>query len=132
MTVSGVTDSTLQHAADAVGVSLDISRLNPAGTRWRVKVNPGSDKEKYRRTSASYFRQGYRVNAVCWHGFRDFFREVFKTVPDAKFRTSVDHWKGSEDFESRYRDSAFKNIGPPIAPVYIKDACACKDSGNAY
>jgi hypothetical protein len=71
------------------------------------------------------------VSAVCWHGFRDFFRAVFAQVPEAVFQTAVDTWRGSEDFEARFPASGHRNIGPQIAPVMMADACRCPDRGIA-
>jgi hypothetical protein len=85
----------------------------------------------YQRESVGYGNAGRRVHAVCWHGFRDFFRACFERFPDAVFRTSLDVWRGSADFEARFRDSGHRNVGPRIAPVSIVDACRCPDVGCA-
>lgn len=144
MQASKVTRDVLESAAREIGVTLEMRALNTAGTRFQVKVNPGardgerfesvsgrkgSPMSKYQRTSASTFSRGRRVHAVCWHGFRDFFRAVYRVAPDATFRTAFDTWKGSEDFESRFRFSGHRNIGSQVAPMMAADACACPDSG---
>jgi hypothetical protein len=71
-----------------------------------------------------------RVHAVCWHGFRDFFRAVYRQEPNAKFVTAMDTWKNSEDFEERFRETGFKNIGSMMCPVAAAEACRCPDSGR--
>lgn len=98
------------------------------GKRW--KDDRGDSP--YQRESVGYMSAGRRVNAVCWHGFRDYFRAVYKREPLAVFKTGVATWKGSEHFEANYRETGYKNIGPPIAPVAMAEACRCPDSGRAY
>jgi hypothetical protein len=122
-----MTHGQLQDAALKVGVRLDMNVLSATGLRHRVKVNRGADKDAYRRTSASYFNRGRRVNAVCWHGFRDFFRACFELAPNAVFKTSLDTWKGQADFEARYQASGFKVAGPPVAPVTVQEVCLCQE-----
>jgi hypothetical protein len=110
---------------------VDVSSLNAKGTRHRVKVNltHGPDRERYR--AIRYGLNGdRRVNAVCWHGFRDFFRECFSLEPDAVFRTALDTWNGSEDFETRYRQSGWKNIGSQLMPLNAANACDCGEGAS--
>jgi hypothetical protein len=143
---SNVKAETLQHAAEVLGLVLDMTTLNTKGTRHRVKVNlgrvhrergeikPGKDGEgnySYQRISRSMFQNERRVHAVCWHGFRDYFREVFKVEPGAIFKTQMDTWKGSEDFEARFRASGHRNVGSQMAPVMAAECCRCGEEGMA-
>ena len=145
MIASHVSRDVLKRAAQVVGVRADITTLSSSGQRHRVKLYPvvpssaftskGRRKsgEKgdapYQRESVGYGSAGRRVSAVCWHGFRDYFREVFSQTQGAHFYTSVSTWRGSEDFEARYRQSGYKNIGPPVRPVAMASACRCPESG---
>lgn len=145
MQVKGITDIELKAAAAEVGVEIELETLNIDGTRHRVKLYPKPPESAYtpadnRRAGeagdAPYQRVSVhndtrRVNAVCWHGFRDFFRACFRRQPDAIFRTAMDTWKGSDDFEMRYRHSGAKNIGSPIHQVCAAEACRCPESGTA-
>jgi len=148
---SKVTREALEHAAHEVGVVAEIEGqgggTHGAPRRFRVKLFPlvedaqrtpaGHRRKgdrgdtKYQRESVGYGSAGRRVNAVCWHGFRDYFRAVFAQESTAVFRTALDTWRGSEDFEKRFPESGSKQIGPPIAPVLIVDACRCQDRGIA-
>lgn len=149
MLVSGVGINTLFDAAKAVGVRLETRQINAKGTRFQVKVNPGvyaspdvaltprgnrrpdeRGDRKYQRVTAGC-NDGRRVAAVCWHGFRDFFREIFKTAPEATFRTAMDTWRGSADFEARFRESGFRNVGSQMCPTMAAAACRCPESGWA-
>lgn len=147
MIASNVKRETLESASASIGVRLDITTLNQKGTRHRVKVFPivpdsaftksGRRKRgergdaRYQRTSFSFMHNERRVAAVCWHGFRDFFRAVFAIEADAKFATALDTWNGAADFEARYRESGTRNAGAPIAPVCHAEACRCGEQGMA-
>lgn len=131
-----ITLEQLETAARETNVRVDVRGLNDKGDRHRVKVNPSHDKDSdgnrpYQRISASMFSNERRVAAVCWHGFRDFFRACFELAPNAVFRTAMDTWSGSEDFEKRFHASGHKNIGSQMAPMYACDACVCPDRGIA-
>lgn len=134
MIAKNVSREILEAAAEEIGVRIkNISALNMKGTRWRVSLQPGEWKDedgdrKYQRISPS---TGRRVYAVCWHGFRDFFRACFRQAPDAVFQTALNTWRGSEDFELRYRDSGHRNVGSMMAPCSAAEACVCPESGYA-
>lgn len=156
MIASRVQAITLRDAAHEIGVVVDMSTLNAAGTRHQVKLYPQTPIELYRpackrcrerniracrcrrwpdeRGDARYQRTSargndHRVHAVCWHGFRDFFRAVYRIEPDARFRTAMDTWRGSADFEARFRQTGYKNIGSQMCPVSAAEACRCPESG---
>ncbi len=137
MIAKDITRETLEVAAAEIGVTIQTTTLNQKGTRHRVKVNPGSWKDadtgdrKYQRESAGYNGGSRRVAAVCWHGFRDYFRACFEREPNAVFRTAMDTWDGSEDFEERYRESGHRNIGSAYFPTGACEACRCPESGRA-
>jgi hypothetical protein len=148
MVASNIRIETLTRAAEEIGVEIEVDPLSGSGKRFRVKIRPkvpaeaytpGGRRRKgekgdapYQRTSAAVmFRENRRVHAVCWHGFRDFFRACFAVEPEARFYTALDKWKGSADFEARYRESGCRNIGVPIAPVFAAEACRCGEEGYA-
>lgn len=127
-----ITADQLRTAATEIGVTVEIRTLNQKGDRHQVKVNPlGKLGERnYQRTSAG-MDDTRRVWAVCWHGFRDFFRACYAQAPDAVFRTGLDTWKGSDDFEARFRQSGHTNVGSPMCPRSACEVCECPDSGMA-
>ncbi len=99
----------------------------------QVKVNlphgpAGShlDRERYRRTSPS----GQRVNAVCWHGFRDFFRALYRRTPEAIAKTALATYDGTEGFEETFPETGNRNIGSRFHPLCMADACVCVDQGE--
>jgi hypothetical protein len=147
MIASKVSAEVLLSAAREVGVSLDIRSLS--AMRHRVKVNPdrGSNPDaftpkgnrrageagdlRYQRTSANATRDTSRVNAVCWHGFRDFFRAVYRRNPDAVFTTAMAKWAGSEHFEANFPASGMRNVGSAYMPMMAAEVCRCPESGWA-
>jgi hypothetical protein len=147
MIASKVTREVLLQAAEQIRVRAEVEAKSQSGKRFRVKLFPLITPElltpaghrrtgergdsKYQRESVGYGSAGRRVSAVCWHGFRDYFRAVFEQTPEAVFRTSLDKWDGSEDFEKRFPESGHKNIGPRVAPVAMADACRCPERGYA-
>ena len=81
--------------------------------RFRKEVGPSSE-------AAMRFVIRREGKPVCWHGHRDFMREVFKREPSARIRTSLAHYKSGEDFEARYRGTKRGSLSPPMV-------CRCGD-----
>lgn len=148
MIASNIERSSLEAAAAEVGVKIELDALSNTGMRHRVKLYPivrpdcfkpngrrwGGEAGdcKYQRLSAGYGNAlENRVHAVCWHGFRDFFRACFRHRPDARFYTAMDKWLGSADFEARFRASGSRNIGCAMEPVAAAEACRCGEEGMA-
>jgi hypothetical protein len=127
MIATGISWGELVKAAQACGVEVVGKTLNTQGTRHRVKVSPFV-KGKYQRVSAF---SGRKVNAVCWHGFRDFFRECFTLQPNAVFRTALATWKGKEHFEASFAESGWQEVGSEFRPARACDVCKCPEAGEA-
>lgn len=111
-------------AAVQVGVRVDFSLTGNSrggGQTFSVKVNPGNDRERWRRRSPS----GRRIHAVCWHGFRDFFRALYERTPDAICKTALATYRGSEGFEETFPETGFVNIGSYYSPMFASQACSC-------
>lgn len=97
--------------------------------RCRRKRGEAGDSKYQRTSSMVMFREGRRVHAVCWHGFRDFFRAVYRREPDAVFRTAMATYRGSEGFEATFPETGHRNIGSQMAPVCAAEACRCPEAG---
>jgi len=69
-------ESTLWTIAGKLGIDLDMSQVS--GNCYRVKLKLGPTK-KYQRLGFMKNKNGSRrkINAVCWHGFRDFLIELY-------------------------------------------------------
>lgn len=102
------------YAASLAEVRAEVEhkRTTHTGLHWyRVKLFPLG--EIWRRYSPS----GRRVNAVCWHGHRDFFRALFTIDDDTKIVSCLATWNGSAHFEATYRNTyvgrnGIVNCGP--------------------
>jgi hypothetical protein len=135
MIASNVSEATLLQAAADCLLRLDITPLSASGRRFRVKVYPGDLRDsngnhRYQRTSANALHPARRVHAVCWHGFRDFFRAAFRYEPEAVFRTALATWRGSDHFEAYFMETANKNVGSQMLPRRITDCCTCQEEGR--
>jgi hypothetical protein len=119
--IKGISAEQMERIAEDIAVRVQIRE--DRGNFLRVRLFPLRDH--FRRTSASYFNPGRRVNAVCWHGHLAFFREVYRVSPDAVIHTAMASYRSSEDLERDKWDSYDKNVGPQIAPVAYGDVCLC-------
>ena len=122
-----VDTATLKNAATTVGAVIYNQSKDPR--RFVLRPAPGCH---FRRTSASFFRQGRRVHAVCWHGHRDFFRAVFAQEPHAVFVTALARYD-APTFEDVFPKTAWIPYGPLIAGGFQHacEACDCPESGTA-
>jgi hypothetical protein len=93
--VYGVSRQHLESIAGYRGIKLARVRehsnsidfvLRPKGTQWW----------RYRKKE-----EGRLVNAVCWHGHRDFMNEVFRQFPYAKIVSATATFKSRSDFNER-------------------------------
>jgi hypothetical protein len=141
MKAYNVARETLEAAARKVGVVAEIDSTTRAGRTHRIKLRPLVKPEwrtpagrlrRAMRPRFKYFRtrrdnsESLMSAALCWHGFRDFFRAVFAIEPSARFVTSLATYDGAADFERVFPDTSGKNIGSQFAPVAIADACRCE------
>lgn len=141
MTASNITEQQLEAAAAQSGVRIETTPLNQAGTRWQLKVypsipadcyTPGGQRRKGERGNARWqsTKNGRRVHAVCWHGFRAFFRAAFELKPDASFRTAMATYKGKEHFEAVHPETGYRNVGSAFYPMQAREACDCWQTGE--
>ena len=139
---TALSESDLYDIADEIGVSLSdrgtvydhrvpltrVGRAYSFGLRPQRATKDENGKGtgyRYQRTSASWHNDNRRVFAVCWHGHRDFMREIFKHDPDARIKTMWADYKGTENFEATYPDTGYRNVGAPIFPRYAAEICTC-------
>jgi len=123
MLIRNATKEQIEKAAK----SIKAIAVNQSKDARRFVLRPTKDCQ-FRRVSASPFRSGRKVNAVCWHGHRDFFRELFRIAPKAIVDTSL-HGKTrytAGSFEDVFEDSD-GNIGPPISPIQHSECCSCPE-----
>jgi len=116
---------SFMNIAKDLQINVDFDQVS--GNCWRVKLKLGSSK-KYQRLGFSRNKDGSRkkVNAVCWHGYRDFIIELYKISPDFRIVSAQATYNNKEDFYSKYPATGKNNIGSMIDPLNYEDACNCK------
>lgn len=104
------------------------------GWTWLTEKHPlRSPRGKLRSTSRvpyQLIRQTLRgttrrVNAVCWHGHRDFMTRLFDLLPNLKLETAKATYRGRNGFLDLYQATAHRNIGSKFQPLYYNSACNC-------
>lgn len=132
----GVEISTSGNTAPSAGKPISRGR-NAGKTLYTFVLRPDratADADgncRHQRESAGWSTGGRRVHAVCWHGHADFMALVFRADPAARFETAFATYAGIADFARNYRETAYRNIGAPIAPVSAASACRCGFSDTA-
>lgn len=131
MLARNVTYGQLADAAARTGVALYEARpANARESAWRFRIVPLPERDEdgwklYQRRSTSSFSTERKVHAVCWHGHRQFFGELFKLAPDAVVRTAMAVWTLKTFTVDNLWETYRKNIGAPVFPVCAGEACNC-------
>lgn len=134
MKIYDVPMSELRQIAYALRIEFqgdDVS--NSRGIRVTGRLVPAGDNP-YQRVSSSPFgtnKDGTRrkVSAICWHGYRDFMREVFRLYPGARIQTAFADYRSAKDFRIEHEETGQRNIGSMMLPMGACDACTCECSG---
>lgn len=105
--------------------------LNKRGDAWRVRFGVKSARRPGSRVSNNpYMDKPKRIASACWHAHRDIFRAIFDINPDARIKTALAEYHGSDDFEDKFPATAYGNGHALAAPISnIGDACNC-DEGD--
>lgn len=157
MNVKNATSSQIEDAADVVGVRPYNLRESGKGYAFQLKTRAdGAMRQRldwrgklvltapYQRLSTQVKRstaKGYEgteyqavvPGAVCWHGHRDFLRELFRLAPDAVVRTAFITYRGAADFEQNYRETRYGKPGEGStiygsSAVPYAEACTCAEN----
>jgi hypothetical protein len=143
MIITGITVEDFRQAVAKAGIAYDdnLARSHrPRVQRYPFRRSRGA--EKYRLSALR--PQGHespragaapvgerttaeqrRINAVCWHGYRDALIEVFNINPDAKVRTAMAKYLGRDSFYEEFPSTGRKNIGSLMYPVTMPETCDC-------
>jgi hypothetical protein len=121
-------DTTLNPGISAYGNS----GINPSGTGYRLTLKLHSSNDPFHRHGPTRWdyrtgqgTDGKKMNYVCWHGHRAFMRALYMLAPDARIRSGMAYYKGSDHFEQTHGDTAYRNIGSQVSPQSYADACDC-------
>lgn len=124
----------IRAVATSVGVRIHSdwngSGIRKDGCAWNFRLALGDEKRgdsgrKYQRTSTSYFNEGRKIAAVCWHGHRDFMLALYEHDPNARIKTHWADYRGVEDFREKFGNTGYRNVGSMMYPMFAKDICTC-------
>ena len=104
--------------------------IRKTGRAYNFSLRPSEYRDEYgnhhyQRVSASAFTSGRRVHAVCWHGHRDFMKALYERDPDARIKTMWADYKGVADFEEKFPETAYRNVGSMMYPMFASEVCTC-------
>ncbi|WP_181785673.1 hypothetical protein [Streptomyces phytophilus] len=103
------------------------------GARWsgRNRITARLSVADSRSAGARTSARGRHGRWACWHAHRDVLRAVFQHRPDARVTTMLAAYRGLDDFENTFPDTAHHNIGSLWSPMYMPELCVAADCGEA-
>jgi hypothetical protein len=118
-------ENSINQIANKLGIEIDYNSIS--GNCYRVKLNKKKENKNYQRKGFYNNKNGTprKVNAICWHGFRDFLTELYNIYSDLRVFTAQITYNNKKDFELKYPDTANINIGSMVQLLRYKDACFC-------
>ncbi len=116
MQIKGLTISQLELCASKIGIQLYDARINNDYVLCRLQLK----SEQYRK-----YKGTRKVWAVCWHGYRDFFIEVYKVNEDSIIDTMFAKYNSLEHFYYTYPETGNINVGSKMNPIPHNKACQC-------
>ncbi len=129
MYIKGVTFEQMQETASYIGVKIRNTTRQPNYGQY-VQGRLFAKSDTYRKLSSSKMHDEKRTGAVCWHGHRDFMKEVFRINPHAVIKSCKATYKSYEDFLNKYRDTAIETGLGMLQRAYI-ECCQCgRDAQN--
>jgi hypothetical protein len=121
--------SSLWSIAGKLGIDLDMNQVS--GNCHRVKLKLGTSK-KYQRLGFSRNKDGSRkkVNAVCWHGYRDFLKELYLISGTFRVVTAQATYNNIEDFYNKFESTGNNNIGSMVDPLPYRKVFLCERNNS--
>lgn len=136
MKVWGLAESELEFIARQLDMELDNVRRE--GRAVAFKLNPTSSRARYaRRSSYDGFtgKEGRRLKACCYHGFRDFGLLAFAagaTRMQSSFVGGRNDFHNVAEFARAWERLAYANIGTMMCPWEMINACTREDHSGVY
>lgn len=112
---------------------LDLRLERPKQVNGRCvsfSIRRNSKESPYRKHGYSTRNDGTprtAGSAVCWHGHRDFLMALFCAHRDARVRSSFADYRGYADFEEKFDETYYHNVGSVMRPRYAGEMCDCED-----
>ena len=116
---------SINQISNKLNIKLDYNLISK--NCMRVKLVKTKENKNYQRKGFYNNKNGTprKVNAICWHGYRDFLIELYKVYSDLRVFTAQITYNNKEDFELKYPDTANINIGSMVQPLKYGSACFC-------
>jgi len=117
----------LKHISTKLNICVE---SNPISKNcYRVKLVKQKENKNYQRTGYYNNKDGTprKVNAICWHGFRDFLNELYLAYPLLRVVTSQTTYTNRTNFISTFKATGYNNIGSQIQPLEYHNACLCNE-----
>ena len=120
-------EDTLKEIKSRLNIEIDFNSIS--SNCYRVKLVKKKENKNYQRTGFYNNKNGTprKVNAICWHGFRDFFKELYEHYNTLRVVTSSTTYTSIFDFYKNYNQTGYKNIGSMIQPLQYNKACLCDE-----
>ena len=118
-------ESKLNEIASKLNIKLDYNLISK--NCMRVKLVKTKENKNYQRKGFYNNKNGTprKVNAICWHGFKDFLTNLFDQYPKLRVVTAQITYDGYNEFMSKFESTAVINIGSMVQPLNYEDACFC-------
>jgi len=115
----GFTQSQLADAADRLTYPAKVyfSYTSSRGRCITGVLRVRNSKLEGARMSAS----GRHTPSASWEAHRDFMLNLFAVNPEGRIKSSFADYRGLADFESKFRATAYRNVGSMYCPTSFSD-----------
>lgn len=124
MVCYGVPMADLIKLAESIDSHVDNVKVQGKGIRFILRPN----SESYRKVNPI---SGRRTAVLCWHGYFEYFRELFRAYPAAKVKTEVVTYDGAAEFNAKAWETGMVRLNDmPSSPWYgftVADCCHCEE-----
>lgn len=126
-------------AAADVGLRVEnVDIRAPYTVQFRLRLDRAHNPIKYQRTSYGWSHIGRKVNAVCWHGYRDFIRRCYHWDNTIEFTCGIGiystdapmktiKYTSLEQFNTVYPETDYE-VGGNLYRAFISQCCTCKEA----
>ena len=92
-------ENSINQIANKLEIEIDYNSIS--GNCYRVKLVKKKENKNYQRKGFYNNKNGTprKVNAICWHGYRDFLTELYKIYSDLRVFTAQITYNNKEDFD---------------------------------
>ena len=115
----------LKHISTKLNICVDSNPISKNCYRVKLVKQKGIKNDQRKGYCNNKNGTPRKVNAICWHGFRDFLTALYNIYSDLRVFTAQITYNNKQDFELKYPDTANINIGSMVQPLKYGSACFC-------